>query len=214
MDYVGISALVPFATVGSSMLLGAHITAVRFNDWEPYRRWWKSGVAATRRIAGHRRSPEWSELLATPLVSSPGESSHFNVVDVKPFRVTSIRELKVVMTNLRGGQPSIASNVRDAVIHSLAQLRLVEQPDDGLLSTLPPMSHLRLAVAKDGGLALSIGSAQTKDDDFRAVLDQDRGVELVFFEHPKKPGVVDRVAYTTFGLGRLAVPAFMKVSGR
>lgn len=215
VGYVGISALVPFATVVSSMLLGAHITAVRFNHWEPYRRWWRSGVAAARRVAGQRRSPEWSELFATPLVSSPrAESSYFNVVDVKPFRVASIRELKVELTNLDGGQPSVASNVRDAVMHSLAELRLVEKLDHGLLGSLPAMSYLRLAVAKEGGLALSIGSARPKEDRFRAVLDRDRGVELVFGEHPEKPGVVDRVAYTTYGLGGLAVPAFMKVSGR
>ena len=195
-----------FGTI-SVILLTAHLTSVAWNNGYPYRRWWQSTKINLRRFAASWKAQPapapWSELCALPDIAI---RRALQIVNVEPFHLDSIRELKAELTKLDSGQPSPPRKIGDAVLYSLDGLLLATLNDPEEFRSLPPLSFLTLVLPAHGGWMLSVGSGRLDP--------MDQAIYVVFLEDEPGSGTVTRVAYAAYGHGPLIHSSLLTLESR
>ena len=146
----------------------------------------------------------WFELFTVPVI---GESA-YDTRPVEPFRLESIQELRAELIKVDNGQPSSGQRLASDILYSPSDLRLTTTRSHKQFDELPPMSYLRFATPMEGGWSLSVGSARPKD--LRSI--NDTGIDMILLEDD--PGIVDGVAYQSYGFRTSVLYASLKLYWR
>ncbi|MYL11537.1 MAG: hypothetical protein F4010_05235 [Cenarchaeum sp. SB0669_bin_11] len=195
---------VQFSANGESWHIGSA------NADDRYSRFRSDGGHLTQALPLDRkriRTPgNWFELFAV----HDTEQNAYQMRPVEPFRLQSIRELRAELHKRDIGQHTYSQRVAGDILYSPHDLRLMTTSDNQQFLKLPSMSYLRFAKQDEGGWSLSVGNARPMD--IRSI--NDKGIDLVLLEDEPDSGIVDSVAYTSYGLGPFIHNASLKLYWR